>query len=162
MAELNRLTLPQVQASVGATRSCFDFARQVIEARGTRRKREAEAAAAAKRRKEESRRLHLTDVMKRAATLWSGLDPLMDQKISSAYDQVANQLQELRDAYSQIGDSAGFNQKIAEFRNRYAKRSAMLRRIEELWPTRRRDNHRSQRLATCRFPSPGPKGWHLA
>ncbi len=56
----------------------------------------------------------------------------MDQNVASAYDQAATQLQELRDAYTQAGDSAGFNQKISEFRNRYSNRPAMLRRIEKL------------------------------
>ncbi len=132
MAELNRLTFPRVQTSVGQTRKCIDFAAKVIEARSIRQKKEAQAAAAEQRRKEELRQQHLTSVMRCADTVWSGLAPLMEQKVSSAYDQAANQIQELRDAYSQAGDSAGFNQKISEFRKRYSNRPAMLRRIEKL------------------------------
>jgi hypothetical protein len=56
----------------------------------------------------------------------------MDQKIASAYDQVAAQLQELRDAYAQAGDTGGFQQKLTRFRRRYSNRPAMLRRIEKL------------------------------
>jgi len=48
--------------------------------------------------------------------MWSGLDPLMDQKIASAYDQAATQLQELRDAYAQVDDSGGVQQKLRGFR----------------------------------------------
>ena len=70
--------------------------------------------------------------MQRADTIWSGLDPLMDQKIASAYDQAAAQLQELRDAYAQAGDIGGFQQKLTGFRLRYSNRPAMLRRIEKL------------------------------
>ncbi len=70
--------------------------------------------------------------MLRAGTIWSGLDPLMDQKIASAYDHVAAQLQELRDAYAQAGDIGGFQQKLTAFRFRYSNRPAMLRRIEKL------------------------------
>ena len=70
--------------------------------------------------------------MQRAGTVWSGLDPLMDQKIASAYDQTAAQLQELRDAYAQAGDTGGFQQKLNGFRRRYSNRPAMLRRIEKL------------------------------
>jgi hypothetical protein len=70
--------------------------------------------------------------MQRADTLWSGLDPLMDQKIASAYDQAAAQLQELRDAYAQAGDIGGFQQKLDGFRHRYSNRPAMLRRVEKL------------------------------
>lgn len=56
----------------------------------------------------------------------------MDQKIASAYDQAAGQLQELRDAYAQASHTGGFQQKLAEFRQRYSNRPAMLRRIEKL------------------------------
>lgn len=56
----------------------------------------------------------------------------MDQRIASAYDQAAAQLQELRDAYAQAGDISSFHQKVREFRVRYSNRPAMLRRIEKL------------------------------
>ena len=78
------------------------------------------------------RKQHLASVMRRADTVWSVLDPLMDQKIASAYDQVATQLQELRDAYAQAGDIRGFQHKLTEFRNQYSNRLAMLRRIEKM------------------------------
>ena len=67
-----------------------------------------------------------------ARTIWSGLDPLMDQKIASAYDQASAQLEELRDAYAQAGDIGGFQQKLNGFRLRYSNRPAMLRRIAKL------------------------------
>jgi hypothetical protein len=56
----------------------------------------------------------------------------MDQKIASAYDQVATQFKELRDAYAQAGDAGGFQQKLKGFRLQYSNRPAMLRRIEKL------------------------------
>jgi hypothetical protein len=56
----------------------------------------------------------------------------MDQKIASAYDQVAAQLLELRDACAQAGAVGGFGQKLAEFRRRFSNRPAMLCRIENL------------------------------
>jgi hypothetical protein len=56
----------------------------------------------------------------------------MDQKIASACDQAAAQLQELHDAYAQAGDLGGFQQKLREFRVRYSNRPAMVRRIEKL------------------------------
>jgi tryptophan synthase beta subunit len=70
--------------------------------------------------------------MQRADTIWAGFEPLMDQKIASAYDEVAARLQELRDAYAQAGNPSDFQQKLASFRLRYANRPAMLRRIGEL------------------------------
>jgi hypothetical protein len=132
MTELNRLTYPPVQIPAGQAMRCIDFAAKTIEARDVRQKKEAEAAAANRQRKAELRQQHLASIMQRTDSLWSGLEPLMDQKIASAYDQAAAQLQELRDAYAQAGDLGGFQQKLAGFRRRYSNRPAMLRRIEEL------------------------------
>jgi hypothetical protein len=132
MAELNRLTYPRVQIPAGQAMRCTDLAAKTIEAREDRRKKEAKAAAAKRQREAELRQQQLASIMQRADSIWSGLDPLMDQKIASAYDQAAAQLHELRDAYAQAGDSGGFQQKLNGFRRRYSNRPAMLRRIERL------------------------------
>jgi hypothetical protein len=132
MTDLNRLTYPRVQIPVGQTMRCTDFAAKTFETREVRQKKEAEAAAAKRQRESELRKQHLASTMQRAGTIWSGLDPLMDQKIASAYDQATAQLQELRDAYAQAGDIGGFQQKLNGFRLRYSNRPAMLRRIEKL------------------------------
>jgi len=132
MTELNRLTYPRVQIPVGQAMRCTDFAAKTIETREVRRKKAGEAAAAKRQREAEPRKQHLTSIMQRADSIWSGLDPLMDQRIASAYDQAAAQLKELRDACAQAGDIDGFQQKLSGFRLRYSNRPAMLRRIEEL------------------------------
>jgi len=132
MTELNRLSHPRVQIPVGQAMRCTDFAAKTIETREVRQRKEAKAAAAKRQREAELRKQHLASIMQRADTLWSELDPLMDQKIASAYDQAAAQLQELRDAYTQAGDSGAFQQKLTAFRLRYSNRPAMLRRIEKL------------------------------
>ena len=132
MTELNRLTYPRVQIPAGKTMSCMDFAAKTVETRNLRQKQEAEAAAAKQQREAELRKQHLASIMQRADTLWSEIDPLMDQKIASAYDQATAQLQELRDAYAQAGDVRGFQQKLDGFRLRYSNRPAMLRQIEKL------------------------------
>jgi len=132
MTELNRLTYPRVQIPVSQAMRCTDFAANTIETREVRHKKEAEAAAAKRQREAELRKQHLASIMRRADSVWSELDPLMEQKIASAYDQAAAQLQELRDAYAQAGDIGGFQQKVNGFRRRYSNRPAMLRRIEKL------------------------------
>jgi hypothetical protein len=132
MTELNRLTYPLAQVPAGPAMKCMDFAAKAIETREARHKRETEAAAAKRQREAELRQQHLASIMQRANTIWSGLDPLMEQKIASAYDQAAAHLQELRDAYAQTGDIDGFQQKLTGFRLRYSNRPAMLRRIEKL------------------------------
>jgi hypothetical protein len=110
----------------------MDFAAKVIGTRDARLKQEAEAAAAARQREAETRKRQLASIMQRADTIWSGLDSLMDQKVSSAYEQAAAQLLELRDAYEQAGAIGGFQQKLQGFRLRYSNRPAMLRRIKKL------------------------------
>jgi len=132
MSELNRLTHPRVKIPAGQEMRCTDFAAKTIETREVRLKRDAKAAAAKQQREAELRKQHLASIIQRADTIWSGLDPLMDQKIASAYDQAAVQLQELRDAYAQAGDIGGFQKKLTGFRLRYSNRPAMLRRIEKL------------------------------
>ena len=132
MAELNRLTFPRAPIPVGKATRCTDFAAKTIETREAQHKKDAEAAAAKRQREAELRKRHLVSVMQRADRIWSGLDPLMDQKIASAYDQAATQLEELRDAYAQAGDVGGFQQKLRGFRLQYSNRPAMLRRIDKL------------------------------
>jgi uncharacterized Zn finger protein len=70
--------------------------------------------------------------MQRTDSLWAGLDRLMDQKVASAYDEAATQLEELREAYLQAGKVPAFQQKLFAFRDRYSNRPAMLRRIQKL------------------------------
>jgi hypothetical protein len=70
---------------------------------------------AKQQREAEQRGKHLISIMQRADTRWSELDPLMNQKNVSAYDQAAAQLQELRDAYAQAGDIGGFEQRFGRF-----------------------------------------------
>jgi hypothetical protein len=132
MAELNRLTYPPVQTPVGQAIMCTDFVAETIATREVRHKKEAKAEAAKRQREAELRKRHLASILRRADTIWSGLNPLMDQRIAFAYDQVSVQLQELRDAYAQAGDIGGFQQILAGFRRRYSNRQAMLRRIEKL------------------------------
>ena len=131
-SELNRLTYPIAETPVSPAITCSEFAEKTLEARELRLKKEAKAAEAKRKREQEARKKHLASVMKRADTIWAGLDPLMDQKIASVYDQATAQLQELRDAYLQAQETASFQQKLNAFRERYARRSAMIRRIEDL------------------------------
>jgi hypothetical protein len=132
MTELNRLTYPRVQIPADQAMRCTDFAARITKTREARQEKEAQAAVARRQREAELRKQHLASVMRRADTVWSVLDPLMEQKIASAYDQVAAQLQELRDAAAQAGDTGSFQQKLRGFRVRYSNRPAMLRRIEKL------------------------------
>ena len=132
MSELNRLTYPSVGTPAGQTLTCVDFATKAIKVRDGRLKKEARAAAAERKRAAAARKRRLESVMKRTDKIWAGLDPLMDQKIASSYDDAAAQLKELRDAYKQADKNTEFQDRLAIFREHYARRPAMIRRIKEL------------------------------
>lgn len=132
MSELNRLTYPHIELSATEKLSCVDFAAKTIAIREARLKKEAKAAAAERRRADEARRRHLEKVMQRSDSVWAGLDRLMEEKIASVYDTVATHLKELRDAYKQADKQSVFQKKLMVFRERYSRRSAMMRRINEL------------------------------
>jgi len=132
MSELNRLTYPQTDAPSDEALSCVDFATKTIAVREARLKKEAKAAAAKRRKEAAARKRHLEGIMNRADTIWSELDPLMEEKIASVYNNVASQLKELREAYEQAGRNIDFQAKLAAFRERYSRRPAMMRRIKEL------------------------------
>ena len=89
MSEYQRLTYPAPKTPPSAAMSCTEFAARVIEFRQARFEQEAKAEAEKQKREEAARKRHLTSVMKQADTIWTRLDPLMDQKIASAYDEVA-------------------------------------------------------------------------
>jgi hypothetical protein len=132
MSELNRLTYARIETPVGEALTCVDFATKAMDVRETRLKKEARAAAVERRRVAAARKRHLEGVMKRAATIWDGLDPLMEEKVASAYDSVATQLKELRDAHKQAGKDGEFQERLDALRARYSRRPAMMRRIKEL------------------------------
>jgi hypothetical protein len=132
MSELNRLAFLRVETPAGQGMTCTEFAAKTIAVRQARCAQEAAAQAEKRKREEEERQRHLASVLQRAETIWAGLDSLMEQKKASAYDEAAVQLQELRDAHQQAGEEARFQEKLAAFRERYARRSAMIRRIENL------------------------------
>ena len=132
MSKLNRLTCPRVETPVAPPLTCVDFAAKAIEVRAVRLKKEAEAEEAERKRKAAKRKRHLDSVMKRADRIWAGLDPLMDQKVASAYDDAAKQLKELRAAYQQAGKDSAFQTRLNTSRDQYARRPAMMRRIKAL------------------------------
>lgn len=131
-AELNRLTYSRAETPAGPPMSCTDFAAKAFAAREARLQREAKVAAEKRERDDEARKRHLASVRQRADSIWASLDALMEEKTASAYDQAAAQLQELRGAHEQAGENATFQEKLTAFRERYARRPAMMRRIGKL------------------------------
>ncbi len=129
MSELNRQTYPVPETPATPEITCTEFAERALLLRKARLKREAKEADAKKKRERKERQLHLASLLKRADSIWAELDGIMEQKIASAYDRAATQL---RDAYDQAQESTPFQNKLKAFRRRYARRPAMIRRIEDL------------------------------
>lgn len=137
MSELSRLTYrprPEDKQAIDSPK-CVELASRAIEVQGARIRREAEEREAKRKHKEQLKKLHLASVLKRADTIWPGLDALMERKVASAYDEVAAKLSELRDSYLQADREADFKQQLEDFRDRYSRRSGMLRRIAKLETT---------------------------
>lgn len=132
MSELNRLTFAKVEEPAGPKLNCIELAAHVMAVHAARMKKEARAAAAKRRKEAAERRLHLDGVMGRADAIWAGLEPLMAEKIASAYDRSTAQLIELREAYAQAGRDHEFQDRLTTFRGNYAHRPAMMRRIAHL------------------------------
>lgn len=132
MSELNRLTYPRTKTPLDEALTCVDFAAKAIKVRATRLKKEEKAAAARRTREVAAHRRHLQSVMKRADRIWAGMDVRMEEKSASAYESVAAQLMELREAYEHAGSDVDFGDRLTAFRKSYARRPAMMRRIKGL------------------------------
>jgi hypothetical protein len=130
--ELNRLACLPPQTVETPPLQCSEFAAQVIGYHEARLAGEARVADEKRRRADAERKRQLELVMERADSVWNELDPLMDKKVVSAYDVVAKQLEELRDAYRLHKRDSEFREKLAAFKKCYARRPAMMHRIEEL------------------------------
>ena len=132
MSELNRLTYPLVEMPSNGAITCVEFATKVLEIRKTRHQEEAKAAAAEQKRAAAARKRQLRSIMKKADMIWAELDIYMDKKTAAAYEQVATQLKELHAAYELVKKEEEFKHMLAEFRGRYSRRSALMRRIKEI------------------------------
>ena len=134
-AEMAQMVRSSASPPGGEAVACADFADQIRKHRRSREETEKKEANERRRQAEEKHRLHLEKLIQQADQIWNGLDQLMEQKIASAYDKVAGQLTELRDAYALDGQSVGFVKRLADFQNRYSRRPAMMRRIEKIQET---------------------------
>lgn len=132
VAELNLLARPAAPPPAENRLTWAAFAIRSREARQAREHRQAKANAAARTRQEQERRGYLASVFQRADTLWTELDALLDRKTTAAYDEAAHHLQDLNAAHAQAGESARFQARLAAFRQRAARRPALLRRILSL------------------------------
>ena len=90
------------------------------------RKRQAELA---ERRRQRER--HLTTLAKDFDRQWKHAHSLAEGRTAATYDQALALLVDLRDAYALRQQGAEFRRKLGEFRTAYARRSALMRRLDD-------------------------------
>ena len=130
--ELNRLIPPPVDADSGRRRRVCELWELARRIREQRLRREAEREERERRKREAKRKVHLESLFQRADEVWTKAEKLAGPAKSSAYDQAAALVKDLRDAYDLAGRSTEFRQRLEAFRVEFAKRPALLRRLAEL------------------------------
>ena len=130
--ELNRLVPPPVDADPSQRRRVCELRELAREIRKERLRFEAEEEERKRREREAKRRAHLESLIRRADEAWHEAEALAGPKKASAYDQAAARIRDLRDAYALAGRSAQFRQRLDAFRQQYARRPALLRRLAKL------------------------------
>ncbi|MBV7329483.1 hypothetical protein KFU94_14770 [Chloroflexi bacterium TSY] len=93
-----------------------------VEAEELRRK----AAAAAK---EAARQAQLRALAARGDSAWQEVEDLIEQKATATYEHAANLLHQLGELASQHGETEIFASRVESIRNRYRRRSALMREL---------------------------------
>lgn len=109
-----------------------EFAARIRSIREERRRARAKKEEESRRKKAQIRKVHLEEVYAQSQAIWKRLDQCLVKKTPSAYDSALEQLKELRDAYAQAEDAGEFATQLSLFRERYARRPALMRRIDAL------------------------------
>lgn len=134
-AELNRLVAPPVDVDAGRRCRMCELWEMANGIREERLRRQAEERDRERHKREAERKAHLESLIARADEVWREAEAMAELKKSSAYDQAAARLRDLRDAYALAGRSAEFRQRLEMFRQEYARRPALLRRLSDLSAT---------------------------
>jgi hypothetical protein len=107
---------------------------EVLEAAEQQRQRQrvAAAALAAQRRREQeaARAAYLDGLVGREQELWRAVETVIEEKQIGEYDRAVQLLRDLRDLAGRTGQSAGFEARLRQLRERYRSRSGLIRRID--------------------------------
>jgi len=104
------------------------FAERVREERVEREERKRQENLAEQRRQREEYLATLAETYERH---WKQVYQLAEQRIAAAYDQARDLLVDLHDAYALQGQGDEFERRLGEFCSTHARRSALLRRLDE-------------------------------
>ena len=108
-----------------------------------RRRAEAERRAAEKARRDRKaaaeQEKHLDDLAKREPQTWAQVEALITSK-PAKYEDVVSLLKDLRDLAARSDRTAAFAAKVADIRERFAKRPSLMERMDKAGFASRRDS----------------------
>ena len=131
-AELNRSVRGCSQPAATGRRTLGRLWESARRQREERVRREAEEKERCRREREAQRRAHLQSLMERADAAWDEADSLAQHKGKTSYDKAAERVHELSDAYALAGRNDEYQRCLRAFRERHARRPALIRRIAQL------------------------------
>lgn len=101
---------------------------EVLEQREQARRRKEELA----REKEaaKARKQHLIKLAAREDAAWSEIETLLQTSAAGNYEQAVEQLKDLREVATMRSTTDRWNERIAEIRGRFSRRSALIRRFD--------------------------------
>ncbi len=131
--ELLQRVRPPVPTAAGAPQ--LRTVRQLLDAAEEQgeRQRQAAAVAAAQRQREQAaaRARYLDGLVGKEQELWHSVEVVIEGKQISEYDRAVQILRDLRDLAARAGQSAGFQTRVQQLRERYRSRSGLIRRLDE-------------------------------
>ncbi|MHB0876138.1 MAG: hypothetical protein ACYC5O_08850 [Anaerolineae bacterium] len=128
-----RETAPPRQAGAGrrTVGELLEAAGNLAEARHQEEaRRQAAEEARLQRERAAARERHLDDLAARQDELWHQVEALFEAKRAPEYDRAVATLEDLRDICRRQQQEAAFATRIAALRERYAKRPAILARLD--------------------------------
>lgn len=102
---------------------------ELLEARKAIQRKRAQTAAAAK---EVQRRAEMAALAARGDKAWQEVEALIAEKKTDAYRQAAKLLRKLSELADEQGQSQQFQQRLESIREKYRRRSALMRELRNL------------------------------
>jgi hypothetical protein len=118
-----------VSASRRSVEELEQLAERSREERLQREERKRQEKLAEQRRQREQYLVALAEDYERH---WKQVCQLTEQRLAATYEQARDLLVDLRDAYTLQEQASEFQRRLGEFRTMYARRSALIRRLDEV------------------------------
>ena len=123
---------PAIAASEHKRRSLAELHALAEHARAKRLERQRQQKQRELEKQRQQRERYLATLAEDFERHWREIDALVTQQVASAYDRARDLLVDLSDAYTLKHDHDEFLRKFAQFRAKYTRRSALLRRLDKV------------------------------